>query len=34
MSKIGTVIKPIKQINREDDDYATGLFWSYGLHQA
>ena len=29
MSKIGTAKKRLKQINKEDDDYATGLFRSY-----
>ena len=32
MSKIGTVKKRLKQVNREDDYYATGLFRSYGPH--
>ena len=30
ISKIGTVKKRLKQTNREDDYYATGLFRSYG----
>ena len=34
MGKIEIVKKRLKQINREDDDYATGLFQSYGSHQA
>ena len=33
-SKIGAVKKRLKQINREDEYYATGLFRSYGPHQA
>ena len=33
MSEIGTVKKRLKQSNKEDDDYATGLFQSYGPHQ-
>ena len=34
MSKIGTVKKRLKQINREDDGYIIGLLRSYEPHQA
>ena len=34
ISKIGTVKNQLKQINRENNDYATGLFQFYGPYQA